>query len=166
MVCAAVAVLSPVVIGLVEYPSLAPQPLAQAFAAVGGVLLSVPVAGILVGLAIVAGVSALARYAIHAFGVMLSIAVTWHKPYAVSGDDPDLDKTSEDEAFAIRLRRAELQRQGYVTFFTRKAHSDLGRTSWVAGIARAARVPVVLFAHFLLVLAFIGLGSVLVASTH
>jgi len=165
VVCAALAVLSPVVIGLVEYPSLAPRPFAQALSAVGGALLSVPIARIFVGLLIVAGVGALARYAIHSFGDLLWIAVTWHRPYAGSGEDPDLDQTAEGEVCAIRLRRAALQRQGYDAFFTRKASRGLGRISCVAGIARAVWDLVVLFALFLLVLALIGLGSVLVGQT-
>jgi len=162
VVCAAVTIASPVVIGLAEYPSLAPWSLAQALSALGRVVLSMPVVEILVGLAIMAGVGALAKQAIRAFGDVFWVAVTWRKPYAVSGEDPDLDQTSKGEAFAIRLRRAALQRQGYDAFFTRKACRALGRTSWAAGIVRVAWVQIVLFALFLLVLVFLGLGSVLV----
>jgi len=163
---AAVVVLSPAILALIQYPSLTPQPLAGAFSAIGGVILAVPVVAIVVGLGIALGLGLLAKYAMRAFGDAVWLAITWNRPYATSGDDPDLDGTAEGEAFAIRVRQADLKRQGYDAFFTREEYGKLGRASWAVRIAGAALGPLVLLALFLLVLAFIGLGSFLVGAIH
>jgi hypothetical protein len=161
LICGAVIVLSPAIIGLLLFPSLVP-----AWAELGAFLLSVPVVGIIVGVGSMVGLGALARSAIDAFGDAVLICCTWRKPYAVDGDDPNFDKTAPGEVFAMNVRRTHLKRQGYGVFFTRKAYSRLGRSEGVGRIAATVLVPVGLFLLGLFTLVCMGLGGLLMDWLH
>jgi hypothetical protein len=124
------------------------------------------VIGIVIGGGSLIGLGLLARSAFAAFGDVAWIAWTWKKPCALSGEDPNFDHTAEGEAFAIGMRRADLKRQGYDVFLTRKAQSRLGRSVRVGRIAASVLGPVGWFALGLVTLACIGLSGLLVDSIH
>jgi hypothetical protein len=161
LICGAVIVCSPAIVGLVLYSSLVP-----AWSALTAFLLSVPVVGIVIGVGGIIVFGLLARSAIAAFGEVVWIACTWRKPYALSGDDPNFDKTAEGEVFAMSIRQAELKRQGYDACFTRKASSRLGRSGRMGTITTIVLFPVRLFVLGIFTLACIGLGEVLVDWIH
>lgn len=161
-----VAMISFLAVGLIQFPSMLPQALIQPFSALVDTVISTPWLAIPAGLGIALAVGAIALYAIRVFGASIWSTCTWQKPYAASGDGPDLDATSEGERFAIRLRQADLKRQGYDAFFTRKAYSQLGRSGSLARVAATAAIPLALFTLFLFVLTCIALGSLLARSTH
>ena len=161
LICGAVIVLSPVIVGLVLFPSLVP-----AWSALTAFLLSVPGVGIVIGAGAIIGFGLLARAAIDAFGDAVWIACTWRKPYAVDGEDPHFDNTAEGEAFAIDVRRADLNRQGYNACFTRKASRRLGRSARTGRITVTVLALVGLFGLGLFTLVCMGLGGLLVDWLH
>lgn len=161
LICGAVIALSPAIVGLVLYPSLVPG-----WSAFSAFLLSVPVVGIIIGAGGILGLGLLARSAIDAFGDVVWMACTWQQPYVVSGKDPDFDKTVEGEVFVMNVRRAELKRQGYDAYYTRRAYSRLGRSARVGRIITMVLGPVGLFVLGLFTLVCIGLGGLLVDRLH
>ena len=161
LICGAVIVFSPAIVGLLLFPSLVP-----AWSALTAFLLSVPVVGIVIGVGGIIGLGLLARSAIAAFGDVVWIACTWRKPYALDGDDPNIDNTTEGEVFAISVRQAVLKRQGSDIYCTRKAYSRLGRSGWLGRITARVLFPVGLFVLGIFTLACIGLGGLLVNWLH
>lgn len=131
LICGAVIVFSPVIVGLLLFPSLVP-----AWSKLSAFLLSVPMVGIVIGVGGIIGLGLLARSVIDAFGDAVWIACTWRKPYAVDGDDPNFDNTPEGEVFAISVRQGVLKRQGSDAYFTRQASSRLGRDGWAGSLPR------------------------------
>jgi hypothetical protein len=161
LICGVVIVCSPAIVGLVLYPSLVPR-----WPTFSALLLSVPVVGIIVSVGSMVGLGLLARSAINAFGDVVRIAFTWRKPYALSGEDLYFDKTAPGESLAINVRQADLKRQGYDVFLTRKAQSRLGRSAGVGRVVTAFLFPVGLFVLGLFTLACIGLSGLLVDWIH
>jgi hypothetical protein len=161
LICGAVIVLSPAIAGLALFPSLI-----LAWSALTAFLLSVPVVGIVIGVGGTIGLGLLTRFAIDAFGDVVWIAWTWRKLYAVDGADPNCDNTAEGEVFAMRVRQVALKRQGFDTFYTRKAYRRLGRSAQLGRMGATALVPVELFVLGLFTLACMGLGGLLVNWIH
>jgi hypothetical protein len=149
--------LSPAIVGLLLFPSLVPS-----WSALSAFLLSVPVMGIIIGVGCMICLGLLARSAIAAFGDVIWIAWTWQKPYALSGEDPDVNRTAEGEVFAMRVCQVALKRQGFDTYYTRKAYRRLGRSAQLGRMRATVLVPVGLFVLGLFTLACMGLGGLLV----
>jgi uncharacterized membrane protein (DUF485 family) len=155
-VSVAAIILLPAIVGLVLFPSFFP-----AWSDLGTFLLAVPVVGGIVVVGSLLSLGILARAVTDALGGCVWILCTWRKPYTLSGADPQLDKTAEGEAFAIRIRRTELQQQGYDEFWTREAVSMRKNTAWVFTLTRLSLGSVGLIAWGLGALVVLALGGYL-----